>query len=114
MTPDRIKELRKLCSEATLGPWVCRDGVVFGDVPINGAVCAMLQEREEANSVELADAAFISAARTALPEALKEIERLREYLLGRETVLARKQTAEIERLRAALKVISARRAQGHR
>ena len=41
------------------------------------AVCAMLQYRPEASASELADAAYIAAARTALPEALDEIERLR-------------------------------------
>ena len=77
MTPERIKELRKLCDAATSGPWQERyrpgrsgyDVARYGSTALVGSHPMLRQ-----------DAEFIAAARTALPEALAEIERLRALL----------------------------------
>jgi hypothetical protein len=82
MTPERIAELRALAAAATPGPWTYQERESNGlrttrwvrgnnsewvaDLP--GAI-HLQRDKEQ-------DAAFIAAARTALPEALDEIERL--------------------------------------
>lgn len=78
MTPERIKELRTICDAATPGPW----SVSFGEDEI-GSMVYGLEEVEEFTSRDSldfqqvnADWSFIAASRTALPEALDEIERL--------------------------------------
>lgn len=55
MTPERISELQELCAKATEGPWEI--------ALITRFTCS-------------ADASFIAAARTALPELLAELTRL--------------------------------------
>lgn len=67
MTPERIEELRSLCNAATPGPWVQQGSNVIA--PETG--------EDVAYYCAMRDAEFIAAARTALPEALAEIERLR-------------------------------------
>jgi len=72
MTDDRIKQLRALCEAATDGPWdSARDGVWrwYGD----NSECVA----GHLTNPMAPDAAFIAAARTALPEALDDVERLR-------------------------------------
>jgi hypothetical protein len=84
VTEERIKKLRALAEAATRGPWHMRSGedVAYVDViPGEAGICelpfyAIEEERGEAE----ADARFIAAARTALPEALDEIEKLRGLL----------------------------------
>lgn len=87
MTNEEIARLRALCEKATPGPWkqswmwvdkhsmpMCveqDDG--SGDGP---AVCRV----DEYDERGPADAEFIAAARTALPAALDEIERMRGVL----------------------------------
>ncbi len=81
MTPARIAELRKLCEEATPGPWrhkapahITHDGtatMLAGTI----AICT-----DPVHPSAKRDAAFIAAARTALPELIAEVERLREEL----------------------------------
>jgi len=96
MTPERIKDLRALCEAATEGPWeawessracelasrVDAPSTGFKDKPEYAAVCYLSPYNKE-----FADCRFIATARTALPEALDEVERLR---------------GEVERLRTAL------------
>lgn len=83
MTDDDIKRLRGLCAAATAGPWrweltYNNAGLPLADFAIpghnGGGVVEMLA----------VDAALIAAARTALPAALDEIERLRGELDERE------------------------------
>ena len=66
MTPERIAELRALANAATPGPWEPR----------------WLQYPDCTIALGSEDAAFIAAARTALPEALLEIERLTNLIEG--------------------------------
>jgi len=91
MTPERIAELRRLCGAATPGPWKCWG--VWG--PVKGtdfmAVSRIGPEAPEWAGIvadplyppnadfyaKREDAEFVAIARTALPEALDEIERLR-------------------------------------
>lgn len=83
MTPERIAELRALCGAATPGPWAThlpspesayrvlgRDRTVIVTVHRNGM---SPQPRQTADS---ANAAFIAAARSAVPGLLDEVERL--------------------------------------
>ena len=87
MTPTRIAELRALCAAATAGPWEVdgdgRDVCGFRE-RLGGASGRPPYEITENNGFMrndmAADAAFIAGARTALPEALDEIERLRATL----------------------------------
>lgn len=71
MTPSRRQELRALCDAATPGPWWPRDATRRGTVESHcGHVCTagFLETCEP-------DAAFIAAARTAVPELLDEVEK---------------------------------------
>jgi hypothetical protein len=73
MTKERIAELRVLCEAATPEPWR-DDGMMFVDIGPE-------QYPEERSLIDCqlatnADRRFVAAARTALPEALDEIERL--------------------------------------
>jgi len=93
MTNDRIKELRALCEAATPGPWVVTrhnwecgsiNWLAANDRDVDGNFYAHIQDGAggdpgERNPRAKQDAAFIAAARTALPEALDEVERLRGY-----------------------------------
>lgn len=56
MTNDEIKRLRTICDAATPGPWPATESAI---------------------ELDGSDAMFAIAARTALPAALNEIERLR-------------------------------------
>lgn len=88
MTPARIAELRALCAAATPGPWEVdgdgRDICGFTDRlgAANGQSPYEITENNGFMRNDMAaDAAFIAAARTALPEAIDEIERLRAALV---------------------------------
>ena len=88
MTPERLAELTRICDAATPGPWVehC-DGIETTDPgslditakrgPYKGAVVVtdsgVYPPHED-------DAAFICAARTAMPELLAEVGRLQSML----------------------------------
>lgn len=68
-----LSELEELCAKATQGPWHIghiNENNDVGDVesPIGEWVCASSRNNE----------AFICAARTALPELIAEVKRLRE------------------------------------
>jgi hypothetical protein len=71
MDASRIAELRALAEKATPGPWIVIDDAGLGHGPAD-AVNAF-----DWDAVDTPDAAFIAAARTALPEALDAIERVR-------------------------------------
>lgn len=79
MTADEIARLRALCEKATPGPW--RTGNASADDFWHGKGSILHDEKVlfvgNVNFDLAADAAFIAAARTALPSALDEIERLR-------------------------------------
>lgn len=75
MTPAQLEELKKLCAEATPGPWWYYDGSIWASSDI---------KNEDGNFEYLvAESAggpsrnFLTAARTAVPELLAEVERLR-------------------------------------
>lgn len=83
MTPERIAELRAIIDAATPGPWdFDTSGVTLPD----GTYLAWgeMYEVPEYNMRFLSarfketDANFVAAARTALPEALDAIQRVRE------------------------------------
>lgn len=84
MTDEEIRRLRTLCEAATPGPWqvaeydgddwTCDYKIESG----SGTVLAGPSIRH-AGKVQ-SNATFIAEARTALPAALDEIERLREIL----------------------------------
>jgi hypothetical protein len=86
--PVDVEQLRELCDKATPGPWtvVTHDGrknigidsaevsaMDHGGVVANLHITAWKQEKRDARPT----AAFIAAARTALPACLDEIEELR-------------------------------------
>jgi hypothetical protein len=76
MTHEQLQILRALCEKATPGPWEYHksesgDGVLC---PRGGYVV------EVGHGTTNNDAAFIAAARDALPALLDEVERLRERL----------------------------------
>lgn len=83
MTPERIAELRKLCEAATPGPMVV-------SVLIDPEMWAMGVQGGNAWLSEFRkfeDAKFYAAARTALPEALDEIDSLRKLLIEAELAI---------------------------
>ena len=69
MNAERIAELRELSEKATAGPWkfqyspLDKVNVIYAESYIG-----LIRDKD--------DAAFIAAARTALPESLDEVERL--------------------------------------
>jgi hypothetical protein len=101
LSVQRLAELRALCEAATPGPWERLD--------LDGAPTPRVGYRIVSGGIERShiaaeyrnDAALIVAARTALPEALAEIERLREeneVLRECAAECGRDHLSEIERL----------------
>ena len=76
MTADEIAKLRELCANATPGPWGCGFSNRGRIMSSNEEICSVWSSEETHD----ANAAFIAAARKALPAALDEIERLSEAL----------------------------------
>ena len=73
MKQERLAELKALTEAATPGPWKY-DGIMFIQDPDTSMVCEI---RGYGADLPMDDnAAFIAAARTALPELIAEIERL--------------------------------------
>lgn len=78
MTHERIAELKALCDAATPGPWRQDYERVIGNGEwIEDVATAVYTGPPRFHEQRFHDAALIAAARTALPEALAEIERLR-------------------------------------
>ena|SRR3990167_2176530 len=93
MTPDEIKAARALIVAATPPPWgakgdsvVCpsdeeRDRRIEAGEPVHCCVVAYCDNEDHLTPTQAAaNAAFIAAARTLLPDALDEIERLRSLV----------------------------------
>lgn len=98
MKPERIKQLRELCDGATRGPWRYDDRSNSGKNWLLATFGAWERwpgsPREETGDAILTtdnvrcsqmaagdargDAEFCAAARTAIPELLDEVERLRD------------------------------------
>ena len=80
LTPARRAELVRLCEAATPGPWQTEERHtrnVYSDDATGSMVAACKCDYTSRPVVEEeAHAAFIAAARTALPEALAEVDRL--------------------------------------
>lgn len=115
-TPDQLAEWRRLADEATEGPW---EAYSLPAVPPGqwqmvgvGQVDNEMGHRIEAMFDD--DAAFIAAARTAVPVLLDEVERLREALATQEEAYANRliewgrAEAERDRLRAGLRRLAKR------
>lgn len=66
-----IEALQRLCDVASKGPWQARNSWIIGHCVVGAGDDQGLM----ADCFHAADAAFIAAARTALPEALEEIRR---------------------------------------
>lgn len=93
MTEERLAELERLADAATVGPW---DAIREVDHPERGAILVYAAPgggfnclahpftthtgRVEARMDRLADADFCAKARTAIPELLAEVRRLREQV----------------------------------
>lgn len=86
MTPERIEELKKLCAKATPGPWTSDstrllDGSVAHTCPEHSGYCISSAEYRIAHGFFGADEAELCAAsRSAVPELITEIEKLRRQL----------------------------------
>ncbi|MFD5875647.1 hypothetical protein [Streptomyces sp. NPDC060322] len=82
MTPDREQEIRTREQAATPGPWMSDGAEIYGtlggvlmiDLWVGETLDVENQERSNA------DAAFIATARSAVPELLAEVDRLRTEL----------------------------------
>jgi hypothetical protein len=101
MNEERIKELRKIIDAASRGPWRAiadpphtREKKIIEDA--DGFTLGYVEAYYDTPFNE-ADATFIAAARSALPEALNEVERLREILDRIETYVETEQWFAIER-----------------
>jgi hypothetical protein len=90
LPPLNIPEARRLCSEATPGPWTSEvhsaddyddSGPKWGDLrgPDN-ARSVFCVDLGDFNGMSPANAAFCAAARQLLPQAIEEVERLRGLL----------------------------------
>lgn len=100
MTAVELKELRALCEAATKGEWFADDHDSDGNAHVWGSDGDGICKTNNPTDAD-ANAAFIAAARTAVPALLDEVERLRAAL------------ATIERSGAPGGSILARRADGH-
>lgn len=93
MTEERLKELKDLCDKATPGPWIYDWGnwqVESGnpDHSRAGVANAVLDEENHYESFGLKgkqndpvdNCLFIAESRTAIPELIAEVERLKEKL----------------------------------
>ena len=95
-TKERHARMQALCDAATPGEWVA-DGTIVR-FPSSERIIDAIKNRREIQCVKICDctneiyigddaisnAAFIAAARSGLPAALREIERLHAILAGRE------------------------------
>lgn len=77
MTPERIAELRRLAEAATKGPWEAKEPAFMPGVKARVFGPGYAPKHDGKECLPLADAAFIAAARSAVPELLDEVERLR-------------------------------------
>ena len=87
MTPSRLSELKELAEKATAGPWkwwtsnswrrLKRDSLGITQNVLEPYVC---RDGHPDLSISEEDMDFIAAARTAVPELVAEVERLREVL----------------------------------
>lgn len=83
MTDDELARLRELCDAATPGPWedgtaMCCPDMGWVDGPNGkGVVCPTYEASKRTHTLDANDAAFIAAARTALPALLDLIAQLR-------------------------------------
>lgn len=84
VTAERLSEIAALCEAATPGPWRqdCQIRVVAGpdSNPTDIIDYDHALHGEPPSASEIADLAFIAASRTAIPELLAEITRLRADL----------------------------------
>ena len=72
MTDAELQHLKDLCAAATPGPWEAS-----GDPQCDGGgICAATHGRFVLVLSDATDAAFIAAAREALPKLIAEVERL--------------------------------------
>ena len=83
MNDERLTELRALADAATSGPWKVSDTPLAPD--FENAWVVLEDGRDGLHAgydgqFSVADAAFIAASRTAIPELLDEVERLRAEL----------------------------------
>ena len=76
MTNEEIKKAREICDKATEGPWEQHDD--YWIIGTNGDFIGKAKDIDDdlAVTVRKENAEFIAFARTALPAALDEIERL--------------------------------------
>lgn len=90
ISPEEIKEIRKLVDAATRGPWQSCNGDNFAGSCIEGIhyqnrvdviVDDGLYDQHKVGVRKREDAAFIAVARTLVPRLLDEVERL-QGLLG--------------------------------
>lgn len=86
MTREERERLRRLAEAATPGPWVVRNWHDWSSVIHEGASWRAVAGRigedlaEPKDGQRSLDAAFIAAARSAVPALLDEVDRLRELL----------------------------------
>lgn len=85
MIPERIAELRALCKAATPGPWSVErrdedDGDIDYELYGSPYVWLFRIYGDERDGQNKHDAELISAARTALPELLDEVDELQGSL----------------------------------
>ena len=92
MTPERIGELKRLCEQATPGPWALGDdyndqrtlyvGEEWIAILPHQCVASIEEQRDK-------DAAFIAAARTALPDCIEALKAERVRAEAAEATVAR-------------------------
>lgn len=86
MTHERLHQLKELCEKATPGPWTHNPD--FYDKPAvthqnqDGRECSLFRPNDFDGLGHGKDADFIVSARTAIPELIAEVERLKEKLYG--------------------------------
>lgn len=82
MTPARLDELQSLCDAATEGPWTHERPPRTGDFTEWMIIAAVahnqgIYARPPGGSFPYSDQKFIAASRTAMPDLIAEVRRLR-------------------------------------
>ncbi len=90
MKEDELQALRALCEKAHPGPWRLHgDGFVWAEFDKDKGACSTVGSGEGivGEMYEKDDAAFVAAARDAVPKLIAEVERLNGLLTCQRTTI---------------------------
>jgi hypothetical protein len=90
MKEKELQALRTLCEKANSGPWhFHNDGLIWAEFDRDKGACSTVGSGEGivGKMYEKDDAAFVAAARDAVPKLIAEVERLNGLLTCQRTTI---------------------------